>query len=1191
MKPLNPNSSPDKSEEISTLIERLHHFEQRLEELTAGEVDTVSNRAGRTIVLQRAQEHLRQSEAVKQAAILNALPAHIALLDSQGGIASVNQAWRQFGSANDLLSPKFGVGMNYLGICDAATGNNAAEAREAAVGIRAVLAGASRFYALEYPCHAPGEQRWFQMTVTPLAEGMSLGAVIMHLDITEKHLAEKHLRDLDQKYCTVFKASSDAILILDENGLSEVNDATLQMFGCKASSELLGKHPGEVSPLTQPGGEDSVELANRHTTQALKEGSLHFEWMFRRTNGINFLADVLLTAMELGGQRVVQGTVRDITRRKAAQQELIYKSTMLQTQIEASLDAILVVDETLRIISYNRNYVSLWQLSERLVAAGDHGLVLQAILGQIEEPVAFAARIKYLYEHRDVKSREEVHLKDGRLIDRYSAPVTGADGKYYGRVWYFRDITERAKSAADLLESRQMLRLVLDAIPSRVFWKDTELNFLGCNQAFAIDAGFRSAEEIVGRSDLEMVSFEQAASYRADDQRVMNSRMAILGFEAAQSTSEGKTGWIRTDKVPMTNANGIVTGVLGTYEDVTERRAAEERIKYLNRVFVVQSGINSLMVRVQDRDELFKGACNVAVDSGGFKMAMLGILDQDTMRIIPVAAAGKDEALLTSIRNVLASDELAANTMFTRVIREKKTIVSNDSANDTQLVFQKSYAESGIRSMAILPLLVEGEAIGALALYARELDFFHDEEMALLTQLTDDIVFAMDHIGKQEKLNYLAYYDSLTGLANRSLFLENLAKYMRSAAIGGHMLAIGLIDLERFKSINDSLGRPVGDLLLKQVAQWMTQRSGDANQLARIGADHFAIVLPEVRSQIELAQWIESFLDSFQGYSFHLNEAAFRIGFKIGIALFPDDGTDVDTLFKNAEAALKVAKAGGNRYLFYTQRMSDAVSDQLALENELRHAIDNKEFVLHYQPKVDLATGRVTSAEALIRWNHPRAGMVPPGKFIATLEHTGLIYEVGRWALRQAIADYLRWRGAGLPALRIAVNVSALQLRNQDFIAEVAQVIGIEPGTAAGLELEITESLIMEDVAHSIRSLQAIRDMGVTVAIDDFGTGFSSLSHLAKLPVDTLKIDRGFVFDMTASPQGLALVSTIVTLAHSMMLKVVAEGVETEEQKRLLRLLGCDEIQGFLFSEAVPADVFEARFLKQGSKATEVNRG
>jgi len=431
---------------------------------------------------------------------------------------------------------------------------------------------------------------------------------------------------------------------------------------------------------------------------------------------------------------------------------------------------------------------------------------------------------------------------------------------------------------------------------------------------------------------------------------------------------------------------------------------------------------------------------------------------------------------------------------------------------------------------------------------------------------------------KRQKLDYLAYYDALTGLANRSLFLDRVAQYVRSAAGGGHKLALYLIDLERFKNINDSLGRPAGDELLRQVAEWLTRNAGDAGLLARVGSDHFAVVLPEVKQDGDVARLLEKMLEAFLAHPFRLNDAVFRIAAKVGVAVFPDDGANADTLFKNAEAALKKAKASGDRYLFYTQKMTATVASKLTLETQLRQALDKGEFVLHYQPKVNLASGKLTGIEALIRWNDPRTGLVPPGRFIPILEETGLIYDVGRWALKQAIEDYLRWRAEGLAAVRIAVNVSPLQLRNHGFTAEIGQVIGIDAHAAAGLELEITESLIMEDVKHSIASLQAIRAMGVTIAIDDFGTGFSSLSYLAKLPVDTLKIDRSFVIDMTAGPQGLALVSTIIGLAHSLKLKVVAEGVETGEQRDLLKQLQCNEMQGYLFSKPVPAEQVPAFF-------------
>jgi diguanylate cyclase (GGDEF)-like protein/PAS domain S-box-containing protein len=609
----------------------------------------------------------------------------------------------------------------------------------------------------------------------------------------------------------------------------------------------------------------------------------------------------------------------------------------------------------------------------------------------------------------------------------------------------------------------------------------------------------------------------------------------------------------------------------------------EAKVQRLTRVYAVLSGINALIVRAHTRDELFSKACQIAVDEGGFRMAWIGIVDRDAMRIVPMASAGANAGFLADTRKWLSLTDDPAVTPGPSVmaVRSKQPIVVDEVAADLRMRGRSAHLDPGVRSLVILPLLIGGEVVAVFGLHTLETGYFDATEMKLLRELGGDIAFAIDHIDKQEQLEYLAYYDELTGLANRRLFLERVAQYVRSAEGGGHKLAVFLVDLERFKNINDSLGQASGDALLKQVAQWLTLNAGDASLVARIAADHFALVLPKVRREGGVARLVEKTQAAFLEHTFRLDSAVFRIGAKVGAALYPDDGANADVLLKNAEAALKLAKSGNEKFLFHTQKMTEKVAGKLTLENQLRQALDKNEFVLHYQPKVSLANGRLTSAEALIRWNDPRTGLVPPGQFIPILEETGLIYEVGRWALRQALADYLRWHAAGLPAVRIAVNVSPLQLRNRGFIAEIRDVIGIHAQAAAGLELEITESLIMEDVKHSITSLQAIRAMGLSIAIDDFGTGFSSLSHLARLPVDTLKIDRSFVIDMTGGPQGLALVSTIINLAHSLKLKVVAEGVETEEQSRLLRLLGCDEMQGYLFSKPVPGEVFEAKYLAQ----------
>jgi diguanylate cyclase (GGDEF)-like protein len=514
-----------------------------------------------------------------------------------------------------------------------------------------------------------------------------------------------------------------------------------------------------------------------------------------------------------------------------------------------------------------------------------------------------------------------------------------------------------------------------------------------------------------------------------------------------------------------------------------------------------------------------------------------------------------------------------------RAIRAKAAVVSNNVRNDESLVLGKMHAESGIRSIAVLPLIVSDKAIGVFVLYTSKLEFFESAGLLLLRELAGNVAFAIDHIEKQEQLDRLAYYDALTGLANRRLFLDRVTQYMRSGGSSGHQLAVFLIDLERFKKFNDSVGRPAGDALLKQVAEWLAQNVGDVNVLARVGADHFAVVLPEVTYEADVARLLERMIADFLNHPFNLNNVVYRIAAKVGVALFPDDGADADTLFKNAEAALKKAKVGGDRYLFYAQKMTETVAGSLGIENRLRHALEREEFVLHYQPKVNLASGKLTGAEALIRWNDPQSGLVPPARFIRILEETRLIHEVGSWALRKAIEDYQRWRMAGLPAVRIAVNVSPLQLRNRHFVAELEEILSVAADAAAGLELEITESLIMEDVNHSIVSLQAIRALGISIAIDDFGTGFSSLSYLSKLPVDTLKIDRSFVVDMLSGADGLTLVSVIINLAHALKLNVVAEGVETQDQLRQLQVLNCDEMQGYVYGKPVPGELFEATYL------------
>ena len=664
---------------------------------------------------------------------------------------------------------------------------------------------------------------------------------------------------------------------------------------------------------------------------------------------------------------------------------------------------------------------------------------------------------------------------------------------------------------------------------------------------------------------------------------IIASGKAAEPVEIMRPQKDGQMGCYELRRHPV-HAGGRWL-IVSMVRDITQAKQAQTRIVHLNRVYAMKSGISALIVRAQTREELFDAACRIAGNDGGFPMTMIALLDNCGSKVVPVASYGIPDDVLDGLTKRFASGEAhpsgpqPGQTMAERAIRGKRAVLNNDLAADPSAIYAQRHLEAGIRAMAMLPLVVGDEAVGVLALYSTQKDFFRGEELKLLLNLSQEVAFAIDHIDQRDRLAYLAFYDVLTGLANQTLFVDRVTQYLHSATHAGHRLVVYLLDVERFKNINDSLGQDAGDALLRQIGQWITHTVGDSNLVARVGTNHFAIVRPVVRDTDDLEALLEGQLENFSHHPFRLNDGVFRISIKAGAAVFPADGINANTLYKNAEAALKKAKVRSERYLFYTNSMTSRMSGKVSLESELRQALDKEEFVLHYQPKINLESGMLTGAEALLRWAKPGSGLIAPGHFIPILEETGLIHDVGRWALRQALSDYLRWKASNLKAVRIAVNVSQLQLRQRGFIDEVSRVVRSASATADGLEIEITESVLMADVKHSIASLQAIRDLGVTIAIDDFGTGFSSLSCLAKLPLDTLKVDRSFVVDILSGAQGLALVSTIVTLAHALKLKVVAEGVETDEQARLLRLLGCDDMQGFLISKALPRGEFEARYL------------
>ena len=429
---------------------------------------------------------------------------------------------------------------------------------------------------------------------------------------------------------------------------------------------------------------------------------------------------------------------------------------------------------------------------------------------------------------------------------------------------------------------------------------------------------------------------------------------------------------------------------------------------------------------------------------------------------------------------------------------------------------------------------------------------------------------------QRQRIRHLALYDQLTGLPNRTLFRERLTEELQHAALSKPGLALALVDLERFNAINDVFGAQVGNEVLKALARRLLDAAAHAESVARLGGDLFAVKIFGVSSAEEAERIVERAWQSVFAAPFQVLGQEVRISAKAGVAIFPRDGADADALFRNAEAALRRAKQAGERRVFYAPEINAWVAERVGLESRLRKAVESGELFFQYQPKLELATRRVVGVEALMRWNGPDGKPVPPVKFIPILEQTGLIVEAGRQALVAANSTYRAWQARGLRAPRVAVNVSALQLRRQGFIDELRAALRDPGDDGGGVDVEITESLLMSDVEQTTRKLNELRAMGLHIALDDFGTGYSSLAYLSRLPIDTLKIDRAFVRGMTEHRTDLSIITSIVSLAQALQIQLVAEGVETQEQAERLLKLGCQQAQGFLFSPPVAAGRIES---------------
>lgn len=643
------------------------------------------------------------------------------------------------------------------------------------------------------------------------------------------------------------------------------------------------------------------------------------------------------------------------------------------------------------------------------------------------------------------------------------------------------------------------------------------------------------------------------------------------------------------DYVLKSNPKRLVPAVQRALAEAELRRAsreAERRVARMTGVLQMLSGINTAVVRIRDRDALLNEACRLAHRVGGYPVAIIAMIVPGTRTALPVAAAGLPEEAASRQVFTVADSEAGDTSLAGCVMRTGEAVVCDDVAGSARPVAGRdALLKVGIHSLACLPLRVDETPVGAFLFAAREPKLISRDELLLLQEVAANLSFALQYLNKQNAVDFLAYFDPLTGLAKRALFCERIGRLLGRGSKRSPRLGITVFDLDHLSVINDSCGRHFGDRLLQCVAERLKASCSDTERLGHLGGGMFVSVtaLGEKADHEfhELHRDVTRLFDA----PFVIDGRDTLVTVKCGIASYPENGRGADQLVQNAEAALKEAKTSGERYLHHRLEMNSALAARVGMEHRLRTALQDNQFVLHYQPKLQVQTGRIVGVEALLRWQDPEQGLVAPGTFLPVLESAGLMPAISAWALRQATADCREWRRAGLPAVRVAVNISPPELRRRGFVQEVLQAVGSLADDRWGIDIEVTEGALFGDSSSCVHALRLLRTAGMRIAIDDFGTGYSSLGRLSELPIDSLKIDRVFTSRLPADRKSCTLVATIIGLAHAFEMTTVAEGVETLEQLDYLARAGCDESQGFLHSRPLPKSQLEALLAAQRERA------
>ncbi|MGB3876746.1 MAG: EAL domain-containing protein [Shinella zoogloeoides] len=713
------------------------------------------------------------------------------------------------------------------------------------------------------------------------------------------------------------------------------------------------------------------------------------------------------------------------------------------------------------------------------------------------------------------------------------------------------------------------LEAMIDEVPDYLYFKDRNSRFVVANRAIVSDNLREGIDSLEGLSDFDIHPEHVARGFFNTEQEIIRTGKAMLDMEELIRDSSGTLKWLLTSKLPVHNASGDVIGIVGIARDITERKRSESL--HLGQAHLLKMiALGAPLVEVFSSLILLIEA-HVPDVTGSILM-----LAPDGRHIVNGAAPNLDPAFCQLIEG--AEIGPATGSCGTAMWRGEPVIVSDIATDPLWANFKALVLPYGFRACWSSPIRsYQGKVLGSFALYSRTPGEPSAECTKLVGMATHIAGIAIERKEAEDSIQFMAHHDTLTGLPNRSMLDERVASAIEAADECGGTMTLAFLDLDNFKLVNDSLGHHAGDELLKIVATRMMNCVRASDSIVRLGGDEFVVLISGAMRRGETVEDRLHAVRNAVAEPVEIEGRAFQVTCSMGVAAYPEHGRNATELLARADAAMYRAKEiGRDAVQVFTAELANRAHEKLVQQEELRRALARSELFLQYQPQMDLATGRIFAVEALIRWRHPERGLVAPGDFIPLAEETGLIGPIGDWTLREACRQNKAWQDAGLPSIVVSVNVSARQFQEKDWVERVAAALSESGLEARYLELELTESMIMEDVQQAVETMHRLEQLGVHLAIDDFGTGYSSLASLKRFPVGRLKIDRSFVQDLPDDGDDAAIARAVISLAHSLQLRVIAEGVETREQIDFLREAGCDEIQGFYLSRPVDPRALQA---------------